>query len=335
MFRVARLAYRSHPVRAIPFLIAGLLLVTATAGPAPAPQPPGQLVDVQGRKLHIICRGRGSPPVILESGAGEFSLDWALAIPAIASVTRVCAWDRAGYAWSDRSPQFEEFPAVAEDMRELLRRSGIQPPWILAGHAMGALYARDYLRRYPADGAGLVLVDPTPEQDVLVQMFSHTVPLIDMADHDLLAWPIRPFALSRTSPPPKRSSLKDGVAAPFDKLPPSLRAARQWALERLFAELDELDAEQAHAVMESQRIALFDLYTDRHRGPLALPVVVLSRGKDTSPALGAMQDEIARISRNAIHKTVESSGSQIQIEQPELVASAVTGMVKSLRRKGR
>jgi pimeloyl-ACP methyl ester carboxylesterase len=298
-------------------------------------KPSGQLIDVGGRNLHIKCQGVGSPVVILESGAAEFSLDWALVMPRIARITRVCAWDRAGYAWSDSSPHFEEFPAVAEDMCELMRRTGIQPPWILVGHAMGALYARDYQRRHPEDVAGLILVDPTPEEDVQVTMFGHIVSLIDMADHDLVAWPIRPFAPSRTSPPPERSWLEHDVTAPFNRLPRPLQAARQWALERLFAELDGLNAEQAHAVMESQRRAFFDLYTDRHRGPLTIPVVVLSRGKDTSPVIRTMQDEIARISSNTIHKTVKSSGSQIQIEKPRLVASTVTHMVKTLRREDR
>jgi hypothetical protein len=37
-----------------------------------APAPPGMLVDVGGRKLHLYCNGKGSPTVILEAGAGSF-----------------------------------------------------------------------------------------------------------------------------------------------------------------------------------------------------------------------------------------------------------------------
>src|SRR5579863_7075276 len=218
MPRVTCRAQRSRlAAQAILFLIGGLALISAAAVSPPAPT--GQLIDVEGRKLHLICRGEGSPAVILESGAGEFSLDWALAMPEIARLTRVCAWDRAGYAWSDMSPHFEELDATAEDMRALLRRVGIPPPWILAGHAMGALYARDYLRRFPDDVVGLVLVDPMPEEDLQVKMFGNTVSLIDMADHDLVAWPVRPFAPSRTSPAPERPSPERGLAPPFDRLP--------------------------------------------------------------------------------------------------------------------
>jgi hypothetical protein len=32
---------------------------------------PGQLVDVGGRRLHLLCAGSGSPSVVLESGLGK------------------------------------------------------------------------------------------------------------------------------------------------------------------------------------------------------------------------------------------------------------------------
>jgi hypothetical protein len=57
----------------------------------PRPAPPGKLVDVGGRKLHLYCTGNGSPAVILEAGAGGFSIDWALVQPEMAKTTRVCS----------------------------------------------------------------------------------------------------------------------------------------------------------------------------------------------------------------------------------------------------
>lgn len=39
--------------------------------------PPGRLVDVQGRKMHIHCAGEGDPTVILDSGLGDSYLSWA------------------------------------------------------------------------------------------------------------------------------------------------------------------------------------------------------------------------------------------------------------------
>jgi hypothetical protein len=53
-----------------------------------------------------------------------------------------------------------------------------------------------------------------------------------MADHDLKAWPVRPFAPSRTSPPPRKPTTEHGVQATVDKLPRALQGAREWALRR-------------------------------------------------------------------------------------------------------
>ena len=73
-----------------------------------------------------------------------------------AKVTRVCAYDRAGYAWSDMSPGFERFSAIAADMRELLRKAGINPPWILAGHALGALKQRSTTGQFQHPGSEVI-----------------------------------------------------------------------------------------------------------------------------------------------------------------------------------
>jgi len=60
--------------------------------------PPGELVVVSGRQMHLLCHGQGAPAVILESGLPGTSLGWPSVIEEIASFTRVCAYDRAGFA---------------------------------------------------------------------------------------------------------------------------------------------------------------------------------------------------------------------------------------------
>src|SRR5690349_22701664 len=74
----------------------------------PPPYPaPGKLVDVGGWKLHLNCTGEevaGRPTVILEAGAGDFSVEWSLVQPDVARFARVCSYDRAGDGWSDWGP---------------------------------------------------------------------------------------------------------------------------------------------------------------------------------------------------------------------------------------
>jgi hypothetical protein len=55
--------------------------------------PPGRLIDIGRRKLHLYCTGEGTPTVILMAGGGAFSIDWALVQPKVAESTRVCSYD--------------------------------------------------------------------------------------------------------------------------------------------------------------------------------------------------------------------------------------------------
>src|SRR6266487_2906357 len=85
----------------------GLVIKAQGATDVPPYPAPGRLIDVGGWRLHLNCTGRASqsqPTVILESGIGDFSVEWSLVQPGVASLTRVCSYDRAGDGWSDVGP---------------------------------------------------------------------------------------------------------------------------------------------------------------------------------------------------------------------------------------
>src|SRR6266550_4677749 len=107
--------------------------ITQQAVDQPQPAPPGKLVDVGGRKLHLYCTGKGSPAVILEAGAGGFSIDWALVQPAMAKATRVCSYDRAGYGWSDPGPAWDTAERGARALETGVKKAGELAPYVLVG----------------------------------------------------------------------------------------------------------------------------------------------------------------------------------------------------------
>jgi pimeloyl-ACP methyl ester carboxylesterase len=129
---------------------------------------PGRMVDVGGYKLHIHCTGaarEGAPTVVLESGFGGWTIDWAQIQPEIAKSTRVCSYDRSGLGWSERGPSEAGTRAgVAAQLHALLDRAGIEGPYILVGHSLGGMYVREFARRYPDDVAGFVFVDSSHEE---------------------------------------------------------------------------------------------------------------------------------------------------------------------------
>lgn len=83
--------------------------------------PPGRLVDIGGRRLHINCVGQGSPAVIFDAGSLEPSLFWFLVQPEVAKFTTACSYDRAGLGWSDSTTVPFTSHQVASDLDALLK----------------------------------------------------------------------------------------------------------------------------------------------------------------------------------------------------------------------
>jgi pimeloyl-ACP methyl ester carboxylesterase len=164
-----------HWVKIIGLGSVGVVLVLARAGAAYQwiahnrdmclNPPPGQLVDVGGYRMHLYCIGQGSPTVVLDSGLGDSWLPWYKVQPPIAQFTRVCSYDRAGLGWSDPSPHPRTSKMIAEELHTLLHKAGMAGPFVLAGHSMGGMNVRMYARLFPAEVAGVVLVDSVhPDQ---------------------------------------------------------------------------------------------------------------------------------------------------------------------------
>ncbi len=124
----------------------------------------GKLVDVGGYKLNIDCTGKGSPTVILESGLEVPAEGWRLVQPGIASFTRVCSYDRAGYGWSDPGPMPRKLSQIVTELHTLLQNAGEKPPYIFVGHSFGKGIVLLYNKLYPNEVAGLVLVDGGPNK---------------------------------------------------------------------------------------------------------------------------------------------------------------------------
>ena len=125
--------------------------------------PPGRLIDVGGHRLHVSCEGHGNPFVLLESGIAASSLRWTLVQPGIAKFTRVCAYDRAGLAWSDAAASATTFERIVDELSAVLARLAPRSRYVLVGHSFGSFVVRGYAARHPERVAALVLVDPAME----------------------------------------------------------------------------------------------------------------------------------------------------------------------------
>jgi len=152
--------------------IAAIVTITAAVGAAwqhvaserdrSATPPPGEMVDVGGRNLHLLITGDGAgPTIVLEAAMFGFSPQWTWVQQELASTHTVVSYDRPGLGWSDPDPHGVDPDRIADDLHTALRRQGLPQPWILVGHSMGGLMVRTFADRYPDAVAGVVLVDAT------------------------------------------------------------------------------------------------------------------------------------------------------------------------------
>jgi pimeloyl-ACP methyl ester carboxylesterase len=124
---------------------------------------PGRLIDIGGHQLHMYCVGEGSPTVVLEAPAAGMSAAWGWVQPALADLTRVCSYDRAGLGWSEAGDTSFEPSTVAGQLHALVEQSGERAPLVLAGQGLGAALVTLYASEFPNDVNALVLIDaPSP-----------------------------------------------------------------------------------------------------------------------------------------------------------------------------
>jgi len=294
--------------------------------------PPGRMVDIGGYKLHINCRGKGNPTVILLHGVGDFSFDWALVQPDVARITRVCAYDRAGVAWSDPGPTPRGPLKLAQELHALLQNSGEPGPYVLVGHSWGGLIARVYAAQYPQDVAGMVLVDATHEDEYWEINGPIVVPRL-LSDEEWAK--IKP----KDAVPRGKVPLAQQVRPPFDRLPLDIQELRLWvrSLPRPMKVITGGDVRDIRADLTEVHLLM---RKRQRKHPLGnMPLIVITRAAESGGPIPQkylrynmhLQLELSRLSRKAKYIVAGTSDHHIQLVQPELVISAVRAVIKATR----
>ena len=165
--RVPRWAFRSRRALVAACLavlvlvpVLGLIYEAYADGVAAQRFPaPGMLVDVGGRRLHLLCIGAGEPTVFFESSGFGTSISSSAARERIAGRTRVCSYDRSGMGWSEPAQGPVSVGDLARDLAVLQDRAGLPAPYVIVAASIGGLTAELFARQFSERVAGLVFVD--------------------------------------------------------------------------------------------------------------------------------------------------------------------------------
>jgi pimeloyl-ACP methyl ester carboxylesterase len=304
-----------------------------------------------GRIIHMVCMGKGSPVVVLTAGAGGWGNVWNKVQPEVAKKTRVCAWDRAGFGLSDISPKPQTVDNTTTDLEAALKADHIDGPYVAVGHSLGGLESLLLKDRQPRNVVGMVLVDPSvPDQ---VERFKRaapglystnaqenpTVALFHKCAAALRAGTVRAGAdpdgclRGQTFPPDYPPELRAALDKHPADLPPET-VAKGFDFLAASASPQWLDADMKIAIKP-----------ERNYG--RMPLIVLTAGEAPTPpgasdAIKAQlvlqqaewrraHDDLAALSTRGSNRIVDGSSHAIQQIKPQAVIDAIDEAVDEAR----
>lgn len=299
-----------------------------------------------GRRLHFTCMGRGSPTVILMAGLGDWGATWNKVQPQIAAKTRICAWDRAGFGFSDASPVEQTITATTNDLIAALDIAGFGKPYVLVAHSLGGLEALMTADRRPQQVAGMVLVDSSiPDQ---MTVFGQAAPVVATLLKNFTAQTAT--VLRRCAEQIRSGKVAIGTPDPDDCLhyPPTYPPVLSAALAHADSNPDRADtgASLFAALEKDMKLAI-----NPRRNYRAMSLTVLSAtemqglppqvdpdGKAQRAmalALNDGHDAIAKLSTHGSNRPVPGASHYIQRLRPDVVVAAVDEVVAKVRSSNR
>ncbi|EGF33687.1 abhydrolase, alpha/beta hydrolase fold-containing protein [Oxalobacteraceae bacterium IMCC9480] len=280
------------------------------------------------RRLNLVCMGHGEPTVIFDSGLSDWSFTWALVQPDVARTTRACAYDRAGLGASDPTGRPADSRHMVDDLHLLLQRAGVDGALVLVGHSMGALNVRLYAALYPAQVAGMVLVDPAHE-DAFSRIDAHR----DQQE-------TRRYAAQRAAASAcvadfvRRHASNDWRARCIEPGDPrydrSLNAARRRVAGQLIYQRAQLDEITRYADGSS-----FAQLREARRSLGTLPLIVLTAQQTVLQGGDDWLDlhrELAAMSALGRQRTIANAGHYIQLDRPDVVIDAIAEVIRTAPR---
>lgn len=310
-------------------------LVAVCSAAFPDPRPIGQLVDIGGRKLHIHCTGNGTPTVVVENGGAAFSFDWELVQSQVARFTRICTYDRAGYAWSDPGPEFDTFDQATRDLHLLLAKAGIRGPYILVGHSLGGMLIRYYRAKYPTGIVGMVLVDSSHEES-LQHVGPSVVRITELTAKQFQSLIDEGKANRPKNPEP--DPVPTNISPPYDRLPMEFQNLHLWALKKVLPLVKnwglnlQSDLSRLHQIRVAGEHPLGDtplaVLTSSEFDVVQAPGMTIEEARHDHLRL---QNDLAQLSVNSRQVMVSGSGHEIYLYKPDVVVRSISAVLSSAK----
>ncbi|WP_197025109.1 alpha/beta fold hydrolase [Paucisalibacillus sp. EB02] len=125
--------------------------------------PIGELVEVDGKNMHVYTKGKGDNPIVLLSGLGTPApmLDFEPLIDEMAKHHQVVVVEPFGYGWSEITDKKRTVENIVEEIRLALQKSNIDEPYTLMAHSISGIYSMYFANQYPDEVSAIIGIDAT------------------------------------------------------------------------------------------------------------------------------------------------------------------------------
>lgn len=126
-------------------------------------EPYGEMVEVDGGKMHIYSMRNGEDTIVLLPGMGVAlpSADFAPLMRKLSEKYTVVCVEYFGVGFSDETDTPRTNENYTQEIRAALKKAGFQPPYVLMPHSASGVYSEYYATKYPEEIAGIVMLDTT------------------------------------------------------------------------------------------------------------------------------------------------------------------------------
>ena len=123
--------------------------------------PPGQMVNVDGHKMHVYSAGEGDKTLVLMAASGTVcpSLDFKNLYTGLEGDCRIVVVEKFGYGYSDTVNRPRDVATLLSDTRAALDGAGIEGPYILCPHSYSGLEALYWAQTYPDEVEAIIGLD--------------------------------------------------------------------------------------------------------------------------------------------------------------------------------
>jgi len=289
--------------------------------------PPGRLVDVGGRRLHLLEKGDApGPTVVIEQGAGGPAVFWWPVQDAVARFARVCVYDRAGMGWSDPVRRSRSMSERVAELHRLLHAAGVPGPYVLVGHSYGGPLISLFARDYPDETAGLVFADTPDMESLLGPSYQTTTRKFHLPFARTMAFASRFGILRLVTLVAPRLNMAPG------ELPPAVRRAARASRRAVAwdAAVDDLVSFRAVPSADRRPLAPGALGDKpvgviSHTVPFPGPFAPLE--EDFEPS----QARLMALSSNSLQVRPPGAGHSVELDVPEATAETIRRVYEAAR----